>query len=138
MTIGELASRIGVTTRTIRWYEQQGLLNGRERERYQPRRYDAEALHRTRLIRRARMLGLSLQEIKPLVDAHQQDPTERKVIEESIRVLSVSLAKMEQKIRDATETHRMLRHEIERLTTLLREKPAVEGGTIKEGEGDGW
>ena len=50
MTIQELAERARVTTRTIRYYTEQGLLPAPERGR--PARYTEEHLQRLELIRR--------------------------------------------------------------------------------------
>lgn len=122
MSIGELARRAGVTTRTIRYYEEQGLLNDFGRAPYSPRRYTAEDLYRLRLIRRAKLLGLSLKEIRELVEAYRQDPTEKKVIEQSIEVLQVNLLKIEKQMEELDKAHKFLSVEIERLKKLLATK----------------
>ncbi len=122
MSIGELAGKVGVTPRTIRWYEQQGLLRNHRRARYTPRRYSGEDYYRMWLIRRARTLGLPLLEIKGLIDAYRQDPTEKKIIEESIQILQANVAKLDGKISEATEARALLASEIERLKVLLKTK----------------
>jgi MerR family transcriptional regulator, redox-sensitive transcriptional activator SoxR len=67
MTIGEVAARSGVTASTIRYYESFGLLPEPEREHGQ-RRYDDEVIGRLSFIGVAQQAGLSLDEIKGLVD----------------------------------------------------------------------
>ena len=67
-TIGELSREFGVTTRTIRFYEDQGLLAP---ERVgQNRVYSARDRVRVKLLRRGKRLGFSLQEIKELLDLY--------------------------------------------------------------------
>jgi MerR family transcriptional regulator, redox-sensitive transcriptional activator SoxR len=65
LTISEVARRIGVQASTIRYYEQIGLLPPAPRESGQ-RRYDATILYRLAIIRRARQLDFTLQEIRQL------------------------------------------------------------------------
>jgi len=67
MTIGEVASEAGVAASAIRYYESLGLLPEPDREHGQ-RRYDGEAVGRLHFIGVAQRAGLSLEEIKGLVD----------------------------------------------------------------------
>jgi DNA-binding transcriptional MerR regulator len=62
LTIQELARRAGVTTRTIRYYTEQGLLPPPERGR--PARYTEEHLRRLELIKRLKEQYLPLEEIR--------------------------------------------------------------------------
>ncbi len=65
--IGELAERVGVTTPTLRYYEDIGLLESSQRSPAGYRLYDTTAEARLRFIARAKRLGLSLDEIRDLV-----------------------------------------------------------------------
>lgn len=67
MKIGELAKRSGVTIDTIRFYEQQGLLDSPPRTQSKYRDFPPEALERLTFIRRARELGFRLEEIGELL-----------------------------------------------------------------------
>ncbi len=67
MRIGELAEQVGVSVETIRYYEQQGLLENPARSESNYRRYGAEATKRLGFIRQCRSLGMSLTEIRPLL-----------------------------------------------------------------------
>lgn len=53
MTIGEIATRVGVPTATIRYYEGRGLIPEAPRTRSGYRQYGDEAAERLRFIRRA-------------------------------------------------------------------------------------
>ena len=67
MRIGELAALAGVRVSTIRYYERRGLLPDRWRGHAQ-RRYDPGALHRLRFVRLAQAAGLTLSEIRHLLE----------------------------------------------------------------------
>jgi len=71
MRIGEVAKLAGTTPRTIRYYEELGLLPGsRERPARSHRTYAEADLERlTELLRLKDLLGLSLEELKELVEA---------------------------------------------------------------------
>ncbi len=63
MTIGEVASRSGVATSALRFYEDQGLI-GAERTDAGHRRYPRSVLRRVAFIVFAQKVGLSLEEIR--------------------------------------------------------------------------
>jgi MerR family redox-sensitive transcriptional activator SoxR len=67
MTIGEVAGRSGVAASAIRYYESLGLLPEPDREHGQ-RRYGDEAIGRLGFIGVAQQAGLSLEEIKGLIE----------------------------------------------------------------------
>lgn len=67
MRIGEVAERAGVATSQIRYYERIGLLPAPERVSGQ-RRYDAAVLRRLAVIDVAQRAGLSLDEIRTLIE----------------------------------------------------------------------
>jgi MerR family transcriptional regulator, repressor of the yfmOP operon len=71
--IGEVADRAGVTTRTIRYYEQLGLLGPEpERSKGAHRLYgDADVARLVELVRLKDLLGLSLEELVALADTGQ-------------------------------------------------------------------
>jgi len=66
LSIGEVCERIGLSARTVRYYEELGLLPGVRRRSGGRRVYGADELERLRFIQRLKTLGLALQEIKEL------------------------------------------------------------------------
>lgn len=76
MTVGEIASRAGVTPKTVRYYEQIGLLRPPARTRSGYRRYGKDELEQMQFIAKAKHLGLSLEEIRGVlaVSASGTDP----------------------------------------------------------------
>ncbi len=72
--IAELAKEYDVTTRTIRFYEDKGLISP---ERVGQRRvYHPRDRVRLQLIMRGKRLGFSLDEIQKMIDLYDADPTE--------------------------------------------------------------
>ena len=69
-SIGEVCERLGVSARTVRYYEELGLLPGVRRRAGGRRVYGADELERLRFIQRLKALGLSLAEIRELNAVH--------------------------------------------------------------------
>jgi MerR family redox-sensitive transcriptional activator SoxR len=65
LTISEVASRVGLRSSAIRYYEQIGVLPPAHRVGGQ-RRYDESALYRLVTLQRARQIGFTLDEIRQL------------------------------------------------------------------------
>ncbi len=70
--IGQIAKESGVPIKTIRYYEELGLLQAIARTEGGYRLFDAGVLTRLDFIKRAQSLGLSLAEIKEFLDVHDQ------------------------------------------------------------------
>ena len=68
MRIGELAEASATTTKTLRFYEEAGLLPAPERTSSGYRDYAPEALARLDFIRRSRTAGLTLAQIRDVLD----------------------------------------------------------------------
>ncbi|RKX79407.1 MAG: MerR family transcriptional regulator [Spirochaetes bacterium] len=76
--IGELSNLAGVTVRTIRYYEELGLLDSLERRESGHRRYtEHDLLHLKRIIQ-LKSYGLSLSEISEIIELSREDPTGEK------------------------------------------------------------
>ena len=73
-SIGVLAREFGVTTRTIRYYEDEGLLSPERRG--QKRVYRPRERVRLRLILRGKRLGFSIAEIREILDMYESEPGE--------------------------------------------------------------
>jgi MerR family transcriptional regulator, repressor of the yfmOP operon len=72
LRIGEVARRLGVTTRTLRYYEEIGLLGGGDRAAGQHRFYGEQEVDRLRdALRLKSLLGLTLEELGELLEAEE-------------------------------------------------------------------
>ena len=79
-TVGELAEELGVTTRTLRFYEAEGLIAPARSG--SARVYDHRDRTRLRLILRGKRFGMSLSEIREIVDMYDgAASSERKQLE---------------------------------------------------------
>lgn len=72
MRIGELASRTGTTAKTVRYYEEIGLLPEPDRDFNDYRNYSEDAVDRLAFIRDAQATGLTLTEIASILDLRSQ------------------------------------------------------------------
>ena len=86
VTVTDLAAELGITARTLRFYEDQGLI--------QPRRLGATRVYSNRerarmiLVLRGKRLGFSIREIKDYLDLYDDDPRH----ETQTRALLVKIA----------------------------------------------
>ena len=71
--IGQLAARSGVSRDTIRFYERAGLLPKPRRTATRHRIYDQKSAQQIRFIRRAQDLGLTLDDIRQLIELRNSD-----------------------------------------------------------------
>ncbi|HWQ28875.1 MAG TPA: MerR family transcriptional regulator [Dehalococcoidia bacterium] len=112
LQIGEVAERTGVTQRTLRFYEEKGLLKPPTRMEGGFRLYSEEDVQRVERIKRLQtLLGFTLAEIKEMVEAeevklqlrqeyrHDADIADRKAkIEKAIEVTERQVAVIRQKM----------------------------------------
>lgn len=77
--ISDLAKEFGVTLRTLRFYEDRGLLNPERRGT--TRIYSRRDRMRLRLVQFAKTLGFSLTEAKQLIDVYDQPNGKRRQLE---------------------------------------------------------
>ena len=75
MRIGELAEKSDCSVQTIRYYEREGLLPAVSRTEGNFRVYHSNALQRLRFIRRCRQLGISIEEIRTLIELRESPAT---------------------------------------------------------------
>ncbi|WP_018132834.1 MerR family DNA-binding protein [Effusibacillus pohliae] len=91
-SISELAAMFDISPRTIRYYEEVGLLASETRASpTQQRYYTNTERRRLKLILRGKRLGFSLQEIKEMVDMYESNPTGE---EERRRILAYADRKL--------------------------------------------
>ncbi|MBI2935869.1 MAG: heavy metal-responsive transcriptional regulator [Chloroflexi bacterium] len=72
MKIGELARTAGLNAMTIRYYESLGLLPRPERTSSNYRMYEGGDIERLQFIKKSKRLGLSLEEIKSILQLHDR------------------------------------------------------------------
>jgi MerR family copper efflux transcriptional regulator len=111
MTIGEAAVRSGVPAKTIRYYEQIGLLGPPTRQPNLYRTYDEGDVAMLHFIGRARQLGFSVQDLKNLVALYRDRSRSSRDVK---RVAEQHLARVERKIRELQSLRHALADLVER------------------------
>jgi len=72
LQIGDVAERVGLSLRTVRYYEEQGLLTPESRTAGGFRLFSERQVDRLALIKQMKPLGFSIQEMRELLDARVQ------------------------------------------------------------------
>lgn len=103
LRIGELASYVGVSTRTVRFYHQQGLLPEPERNAAGYRLYDGEAVLRLSRIIALASAGVPLARVHELLDASQD------VLDAALVEIDEGMRRRIRALRDDRERLRRLR-----------------------------
>jgi DNA-binding transcriptional MerR regulator len=106
-SISDLASEFDISTRTIRYYEEKGLLNP-ERTQNGVRRYSKKDRTVLKLILRGKKFGFSLEEIQVMLTLFDQDRTGKKQLEKTIEYCITKEAEIQMMINDLEE----LRNEV--------------------------
>ncbi|HTZ43271.1 MAG TPA: MerR family DNA-binding transcriptional regulator [Jatrophihabitans sp.] len=121
-TVGELADELGVTTRTLRFYEAEGLIaparSGTARV------YDHRDRARLRLILRGKRFGMSLSEIREIVGMYDgAASSERKQLETLLDRLGQIADDLKARQQDLARTLAEVREVADRCRDRLTELP---------------
>ncbi|QQE75782.1 MerR family DNA-binding transcriptional regulator [Brevibacillus composti] len=116
-TIREAADMFAVSTRTIRYYEEIGLLRP-QRDANNQRLYSKAEIAKLKLIFRGKRFGFSLEEIKEMVLLFDQDRTGKKQLERTIAYGQQRVKEIDDKISELQE----MKKEMEHLMVLFSEK----------------
>lgn len=122
MRIGELARRTGVTAKTIRFYEQAGIMPAPERTSAGYRDYGPEFLDRLGFIRRAQGAGLSLRDVRQILAIADRGDTP------CAHVVSTLQARLDQVRSTITELSRLETHLMALLERANSVEPVEEAG----------
>ena len=143
LQIGEVAERTGVTQRTLRFYEEKGLLRPPNRMDGGFRLYSEEDVKRVQKIRRLQdLLGISLADIKEMVDAEgilrelraqyrpeAELPEKRRQLEKAIEVTQAQHAIVQQKVSQMREMETQLEERLKLFERWMAELEKLERKT---------
>lgn len=118
-TIGDLARELDISTRTIRYYEERGLLNPQRTENTQQRLYSARDRVRLKLLLRARGLGFALDDIRELFEIYDATHDERRQEERLRRMILERLSQVETQLGDLTDLRDELRAALDQVDSRL-------------------
>jgi len=125
VTIGELAKELNINPKTIRYYEEVGLLPKPRRSESGYRLYSKFEADRLRLVRRAKILGLSLAEIKELVE-YAIDGRCNDFEQRLLSLVNTKLGEIDQRMRDlATFREELMKYKYDlsdRLSSVCRKE----------------
>lgn len=109
MNIGTAARQSGLPPKTIRYYEDIGLLTA-DRAANGYRDYSAEDVHRLRFVQRSRSLGFSVEECRQLLSLY----TDRDRASADVKAIATEkLGEIDRKIAELTGLREMLGHLVE-------------------------
>jgi len=120
--IGQLANLVAVSPRTIRYYEEIGLLNSIRRLEGGKRVYTDQDYQRLKFIKRLKHLGLTLAEMQELEDMYQIHRTNRKVLPRLLELLENHVEKIEERIRNLKKLRSEILTYHERITAKLHKR----------------
>jgi DNA-binding transcriptional MerR regulator len=124
-TISDLASEFGITTRTIRFYEEKGLLAPTRSG--QQRVYSSADRVRLKLILRGKRLGFTLQESRDLIAMY--DPAHGNVeqLQRLIQKIEIKEALLQRQLRDIAGMQRDLDEVRQRCNEALEAQRRLAG-----------
>ncbi|MEV7228534.1 MerR family transcriptional regulator [Polymorphospora sp. NPDC051019] len=113
MRIGELAGRAGTSTRTLRYYEEHGLLRAR-RSANGYRDYDQSELRVVHEIRALLAVGFDLDDIRPFVACLRAGNSSGDVCPDSVAVLRRKIAEVDAYVDRLSAVRRQLHTQLTR------------------------
>ncbi|MCL6588033.1 MAG: MerR family DNA-binding transcriptional regulator [Anoxybacillus sp.] len=116
-TISQLAEQFDISTRTIRYYEERGLISPIRTESGQ-RLYTKKDRAVLKLILRGKRFGFSLEEIHEMISLFDNDRTGRKQLEKTIAYGEQKLKEVTERIEDLMQ----LKQEMEAILADFRER----------------
>lgn len=118
-TITELTREFGVSTRTLRFYEDEGLIHPERRGR--TRFFRSTDRHLIKEILRGRRIGFSIAEIREIIQVYKEPPGEAGQLRLMMKRLEDKRAELIQKRRDIEETLEEMSNVEEACLTRLAE-----------------
>ncbi len=119
-SIGEMSKNLEMSQRTIRYYEEIGLLNSIKRVEGGRRIYTDADLRRLKLIKRLKIMGMTLSEMQELEAMWTYEKSSEKVLKRLLELLGSHLKRLDDRIADLD----ILRHEIREYQDRIQAKIA--------------
>jgi MerR family copper efflux transcriptional regulator len=121
--IGSVAKESGVPIKTIRYYEELGLLKTTGRTEGGFRLFSPDVLARLNFIKRTQHLGMSLAEIREFLDVHDQGDLPCEQVQQKLRDKLVEIDRQIQQLQ-------MLKQEVKKLLTEREAMPQMSEAAI--------
>lgn len=124
-TIREAAEEFGVTTRTIRYYEELGMLKP-ERTSTNQRMFSNAEIAKLKLIDRGKKYGFTLDEIKEMVLLFDADRSGKKQLERTIEYGKKQIQVMEERIGELEKTKKEMEFLLDEFSAKLSNLKGME------------
>ena len=130
--IGELSRRVELSQRTIRYYEEIGLLHSVRRIENGKRVYTDSDVRRLKFINRLKVLGLSLAEMVELEKIYRKQRNNREILPKLLQILDERAVQIDDRVAQLVA----LKKEIREYQQRLRDK-VLQDATHEEPETTG-
>jgi DNA-binding transcriptional MerR regulator len=124
--IGELAHMVEMSPRTIRYYQEIGLLHPGRRVEGGKRVFTESDLQRLKFIKRLKHLGLTLSEMHELADIYEIHKTNRKVLIRLCELLGNQVKKIDERINNLNRLKEEILNYQEKISQKLNQGNLLE------------
>jgi DNA-binding transcriptional MerR regulator len=128
--IGEISRLVELSQRTIRYYEEIGLLHSVRRIENGKRVYTDNDVRRLKFIRRLKVLGLSLAEMVELEKIYRKQRNNREILPKLLEILDERAAQIDERVAQLVTLKKEIREYQQRLRDkVLHDATLDEPGT---------
>ncbi len=133
-SIGEISRLVDLSQRTIRYYEEIGLLHSVRRIENGKRVYTEHDVRRLKFINRLKVLGLSLAEMVELEKIYRKQRNNREILPKLVEILDERAAQIDERVSQLVALKKEIREYQQRLRKKVLESTTQEepGTTGKE------
>jgi len=122
--IGEVAEMLGITTRTIRYYEEFGIMEAPQRLDGGRRVYGKDDILRLKFILKLKELGITLKEMQELADIYKIHKDSDKLMPRLLQFLDMHIQKIDEKISKLSSLRQDIVGYRARIADILQEQSA--------------
>jgi DNA-binding transcriptional MerR regulator len=119
--IGELCTALGISTRTLRYWEEVGIIESVERLDRSNRGYTPYMVRRIKFILKLKDLGLTIKEMQDLYRVYGDAKKTDQLIPELINILDVHIDLIDEKIAKLSALRKEIVEYRQRISTKLRD-----------------
>jgi len=128
--IGEISRLVDLSQRTIRYYEEIGLLHSVRRIENGKRVYTDHDVRRLKFINRLKVLGLSLSEMVELEKIYRKQRNNREILPKLLEILDARAAQIDERVAQLATLKKEIREYQQRLRNkVLQDATQEETGT---------
>jgi DNA-binding transcriptional MerR regulator len=134
--IGEISRLVELSQRTIRYYEEIGLLHSVRRIENGKRVYTDNDVRRLKFINRLKVLGLSLAEMVELEKIYRKQRNNREILPKLLQILDERAVQIDERVAQLVALKKEIREYQERLRNKVlqdatREEPGTTGKEMR-------